>query len=62
MADDRKIHWHSENQKGNNYSITLETLTNLHVRYHSMVKYTQNKIHEIWSIAYLGLAEDGINS
>ena len=26
-----------------------------------MVTYTQNKIHEIWSIAYWFLAEDGIN-
>ena len=31
----------------------LDILTKLHVHYHNMVKCTQNKIHEIQTIAYL---------
>ena len=38
--------------KGFNSYIALEIMKKLHVHY-SIFKYTQNKIHEIWSIAYL---------
>ena len=38
--------------KGNNSYIAQEIMTKLHVHY-SIVTYTQNKIHEIWFIAYL---------
>ena len=38
--------------KGNTSYIAQEIMTKLHVHY-SIVTFTQNKIHEIWSIAYL---------
>ena len=41
--------------------LIIDILTKLHVHYHVMVIYTRNKIHEIKSIAYLVMVEDGIN-
>ena len=51
MAEDWKTHWHLERQRAVTH-IAQEIKTKLHVHY-SIVTYTQNKIHENWSIAYL---------
>ena len=45
--------------KGNNSSITDATLMKLHVHNHTMVIYVQYKFHEITSIGYLAMPEDG---
>ena len=46
--------------KGNNSSITEDTLMKLSVHNHTMVIiYIQYKFHEIPSIGYLAMAEDG---
>ena len=45
--------------KGDNSSITHDTLMKLHMHNHTMVMYIQYKLHEIPSISYLSMAEDG---
>ena len=44
---------------GNNSSTSDDTLMNLHVHNYTMVVYIQYKFHEIPSIGYLVMAEDG---
>ena len=45
--------------KGNNSSITNDTLMKLHVHNHTIAIYIQHKFHEIPSIVYIVMAEDG---
>ena len=45
--------------KGDNSSITDDTLMKLHVNNHTMLLYNQYKFHENQFISYLVMAEDG---
>ena len=47
--------------KGDNSSITEDTLMKLHVQNHTMVIYIEYKFQEISFIGYLVMAEDGKN-
>ena len=60
MAGDGKIIDFSQ-PKGNNSSITDDTLMQLHVYNHTVVIYIQYKFHVISSIGYLVMVEDGKN-
>ena len=48
--------------KGNNSSINYNTLMKLHMHNHTMAIYIKCKFHEIPSIAYKVMAEDGKKS
>ena len=58
MAEDRKTLKFSQS-KGNNSSITDDTIIKLHVHNPKLVIYIQYKFHGIPSIGYLLMAEDG---
>ena len=45
--------------KGNNFSISDDTLMKLNVHNNAMLIYIQNKFHEIPSLCYLVMAVDG---
>ena len=45
--------------KDNNSSLSSDTLSKLHMHNHTIVIYIQYKFHEIQSIGYLVMAEDG---
>ena len=59
MAEDEKNSLKFRQSKGDDSSITKTTLIKLHVHSHTMVIYNQYKFHEIPSISYLVMAEDG---
>ena len=61
MAEDEIFFLKFRQSKGDDYSITKTTLMKLHVHNHTMymVIYNQYKFHEIPSISYLVMAEDG---
>ena len=61
MAKYEKKSLKSRQSKGGNSSITHDILMKLHVHSHTMVIYIQYMFHEIPSIGYLVMAEDGKN-
>ena len=56
MAEDGKKSLKFRQSKGNNSSITDDTLMKLHMHNHTMVIYIQYKFHEIPSAGYLVMA------
>ena len=62
MAEDGKKSLKFRQSKGDNSIITHDTLKQLHVHNLIMVIYIQYKFHEIPSIGYLVMAEDGKKS
>ena len=59
MAEDGKKSLKFRQSKGNNSSITEDILMKIHTHNHTMVLFIQHKFHEIPSIGYLVMAEDG---
>ena len=59
MAEDRKKLLKFWQSKNHNSTITDATLMKLHVHNHTMVIYGQYMFHEIQSIGYLVMTEDG---
>ena len=60
MADDRKS-LKLRQSKGNNTFIADDYLINLRVHNQNIFKYVQYKFHEIPSLGYLAMDEDGTN-
>ena len=61
IPEDGKKSLNFRQSKGNNSAITKGTLIKLHVHNLTMVIYIQYKFHEVPSIGYLVMAEDGKN-
>ena len=61
MTEDGKKSLKFRQSKGNNSSITDDTLMKLNMHNNTMVIYIQYKLQEISFIAYLVMAEDGKN-
>ena len=61
LAEDRKKSLKFRQSKGNNSTVTNDTLKQLHVHNLTMVIYIQYKFHEIPTFGYLVRAEDGTN-
>ena len=61
MAEDEKNTLKFRQLKGNNSSITDDTLMKLHVHNHTMVIYIQFTFHEIPFIINIVMADDGKN-
>ena len=60
MAEDGKKSLSFRQSKGDNSTITHDTLMKLHVHNHIMVIYIQYKFHEIPSVAYRIMADDDL--
>ena len=61
MVEDVKRSLKFRKSKGNNSSITDDTLMKLHVHNHTMTIYIQYEFHEMSSIGYKVMAEDEKN-